>query len=365
MKKRFIITLLAVFFVMGTLGIAAAYSSYLTSFASTYPASTSASTFSCGICHIDPAGGGPRNGYGTAYANAGHNFPAIESLDSDGDGSTNIAEITAGTNPGDATSYPAPVACTSFTYSAFSACKTNNTQTRTVLSSLPAGCTGGTPVLTQACTYVPPVTTCTSFTYSAFSACQPNNTQTRTVLTSLPAGCTGGTPVLTQACTYVPPVTTCTSFTYSAFSACQPNNTQNTNRAHQSACGLYRWHAAPDANLQLCPAGNGLHVVYLFGLVGLSGEQHPDTNRAFQSACGMYRRNPACDTDLQLCPASPGKSPGDITCVNRFVLGHGVSGADYRRSIEPLKRHSRKEGGSTSPSFFISPATRNPSPEFD
>ena len=52
------------------------------------------------------------------------------------------------------------------------------------------------------------VTTCTSFTYSAYGACQPNNTQVRTVLTSSPAGCTGGTPAaLTQACTYVPPCT--------------------------------------------------------------------------------------------------------------------------------------------------------------
>ena len=45
--------------------------------------------------------------------------------------------------------------------------------------------------------------TCTSFTYSAFGPCQPNGTQTRTVVTSSPAGCTGGTPVLTQTCTYV------------------------------------------------------------------------------------------------------------------------------------------------------------------
>ena len=280
MKKRFIITLLAVFFVMGTLGIAAAYSSYLTSFASTYPASTS-STFSCGICHIDPAGGGPRNGYGTAYANAGHNFPAIESLDSDGDGSTNIAEITAGTNPGDASSYPAPVACTSFTYSAFSACKTNNTQTRTVLSSLPAGCTGGTPVLTQACTYVPPVTTCTSFTYSAFSACQPNNTQTRTVLTSLPAGCTGGTPLLTQICNYVPPVTACTSFTYSGWSACQANNTQTRTVLTSLPAGctggtplvtqICNYVPPPPGNPQvISPASTGLYwdTVYQVLIIG-------------------------------------------------------------------------------------------------
>jgi len=121
---------------------------------------------------------------------------------------------------------PGGSTCTEFTYSAFGACQPDNTQARTVLTSLPAGCTGGTPVLTQACTYVPPTNVCTEFTYSAFGACQPDNTQARTVLTSLPAGCTGGTPVLTQACTYVPPTNVCTEFTYSAFGACQPDNTQ-------------------------------------------------------------------------------------------------------------------------------------------
>ncbi|MBI5101301.1 MAG: hypothetical protein HZB33_05650, partial [Nitrospirae bacterium] len=84
-------------------------------------------------------------------------------------------------------------------------CQSNNTQTRTVLTSSPAVCTGGSPVTTQACTYVPPVTACTSFTYSAWGTCQSNNTQTRTVLTSSPAGCTGGSPVITQVCNYVPP----------------------------------------------------------------------------------------------------------------------------------------------------------------
>jgi hypothetical protein len=48
--------------------------------------------------------------------------------------------------------------------------------------------------------------TCEAFTYSAFGACQPSNTQSRTVLTSSPTGCTGGAPVLTQACVYVPPI---------------------------------------------------------------------------------------------------------------------------------------------------------------
>lgn len=44
-----------------------------------------------------------------------------------------------------------------------------------------------------------PPTTCTSFTYSAWSACS-NGTQTRTVASSSPSGCTGGNPVLSQSC---------------------------------------------------------------------------------------------------------------------------------------------------------------------
>jgi pectate lyase len=58
---------------------------------------------------------------------------------------------------------------------------------------------------TSTVTVTSPATTCSSFTYSGWGACQPNNTQTRTVLTSSPAGCAGGSPVLSQACTYVPP----------------------------------------------------------------------------------------------------------------------------------------------------------------
>jgi len=101
---------------------------------------------------------------------------------------------------------PGGSTCTAFTYSAFGDCQADGTQTRTVLTSSPTGCTGGTPALTQTCTTVPPANACTAFTYSAFGDCQPDGTQTRSVLTSSPTGCTGGTPVLTQACTYVPPV---------------------------------------------------------------------------------------------------------------------------------------------------------------
>ncbi len=201
--------MLAMVFIIGAVGSASALSSYYSSFTSTYPSSATAS-FSCEICHV-PAGPPNRNPYGAAYASAGHSFSAIEGQDSDGDGATNIAEINAGTNPGDpgSTPAPAPVACTGYTYSAWSACSANGQQTRTVTGNTPSGCTG-TPstaaVLTQSCTPAP--VACTAYTYSAWSSCQPNNTQTRTVTSSSPAGCTGSpsASMLTQACTYVPPV---------------------------------------------------------------------------------------------------------------------------------------------------------------
>ena len=46
---------------------------------------------------------------------------------------------------------------------------------------------------------------CTSWTYTAWGACQENNTQSRTVASSLPSGCTGGSPILTQECVYATP----------------------------------------------------------------------------------------------------------------------------------------------------------------
>lgn len=131
---------------------------------------------------------------------------------------------------------PPPVACT-YTTGAWGACQPNSTQSRTVSASS-SGCTGTPPASSQSCTYVPPVVTCTAFTYNAFTpaVCPANGQQTRTVATSSPAGCTGGSPVLTQACTYVPPVTTCSSFTYSALTpAVCPASGQQTRTVASSA----------------------------------------------------------------------------------------------------------------------------------
>ena len=69
-------------------------------------------------------------------------------------GSATHDAAASGTDAGSSPPPPPPPTCTSFTYSAWSACMSNNTQTRTVISSSPSGCTGGTPVLTQSCTYI-------------------------------------------------------------------------------------------------------------------------------------------------------------------------------------------------------------------
>jgi hypothetical protein len=132
---------------------------------------------------------------------------------------------------GDAAITVAP-ACTSFTYSAWGTC-TNGTQTRTVATSVPAGCMGGaSPVLSQSCTVAP---ACTGYTYSAWGTCT-NGTQARTVLTSIPTGCTGGaSPVLSQSCTagpvtltISPKTTTVDACTQRSFTA-SVSNTSNLN----------------------------------------------------------------------------------------------------------------------------------------
>jgi len=58
------------------------------------------------------------------------------------------------------------------------------------------GCPSGQSCTANTCAAI----TCTSFTYSAWGSCISNN-QTRTVVTSSPTGCTGGSPSLSQGCT--------------------------------------------------------------------------------------------------------------------------------------------------------------------
>jgi len=212
-----------------------------------------------------------------------------------------------------ACTYVPPVnACTAFTYSAYGDCQPDNSQTRTVLSSSPAGCTGGSPQTSQACTYVPPVNTCTAFTYSAYGSCQPDNSQTRTVLSSSPAGCTGGSPVTSQACTYVPPVTTCTAFTYSAYGACQSNSTQTRSVLSSSPAGCT---GGSPVTMQACVYtppldGAALYTQYCSGCHGNSQkgasassiQSAIDSNRGGMGSAALRALTPAQIAAISAAP---------------------------------------------------------------
>lgn len=64
---------------------------------------------SCITCHVNPDGKGGVNAYGGHWKAYGQNFAAIEALDSDADGFSNIEEILAASWPGDAGSTPGPM----------------------------------------------------------------------------------------------------------------------------------------------------------------------------------------------------------------------------------------------------------------
>jgi len=80
-----------------------AKSNYLTAFVAAYPHTAASALNSCSVCHTSIP---QLNSYGHDYQSHGRNFDAIELLDSDGDGYTNLEEIQALTFPGDANSYP-------------------------------------------------------------------------------------------------------------------------------------------------------------------------------------------------------------------------------------------------------------------
>jgi hypothetical protein len=67
--------------------------SYLSDFKAQYPATTGTRLDTCGTCHLDFGGGGTLNAYGEAALSVDFDFAAIESVDSDGDGTSNMGEI--------------------------------------------------------------------------------------------------------------------------------------------------------------------------------------------------------------------------------------------------------------------------------
>ncbi|MDC1205403.1 hypothetical protein N8083_00985 [Candidatus Pacebacteria bacterium] len=51
----------------------------------------------------------------------------------------------------------------------------------------------------------PNAPTCTSWTYGTWGTCTSGGTQLRSIVTSSPSGCAGGSPATSQSCTYTPP----------------------------------------------------------------------------------------------------------------------------------------------------------------
>jgi hypothetical protein len=115
MRKKILSVVVALVFVLGISGLALANNGALGDFNAQYPANTLGS--SCSICHTNAPNTNP---YGAALVGQGATgdaiaaamFQAVETVDSDGDGATNIQEINQGFFPGDPTSTPPPVGVT-------------------------------------------------------------------------------------------------------------------------------------------------------------------------------------------------------------------------------------------------------------
>ncbi|MGZ8755072.1 MAG: hypothetical protein ACXW15_07785, partial [Acidimicrobiia bacterium] len=105
----FLVVALGVFAITDS---ASAKDSILNSFTTTYPATAGSTLDSCSTCHTSvPA----LNAYGAALRADGLNFSAIEGLDSDGDGVTNLTEIRNLTGPGNVAAFPTTTTTTTTT----------------------------------------------------------------------------------------------------------------------------------------------------------------------------------------------------------------------------------------------------------
>lgn len=90
---------------------------YLAAARNQYPAIIGTNLDGCQLCHYtDPVIWPNRNLYSLAFELNGYDFTAIEALDSDGDGYTNIEEINALSLPGDRNDIPVSGAVTSWIY---------------------------------------------------------------------------------------------------------------------------------------------------------------------------------------------------------------------------------------------------------
>ncbi len=162
--------------------------SWMTQTQAQYPTIVGTPLDSCNLCHTSSLA---LNVYGNDFAKNSHSFTAIQNLDSDQDGYTNLEEINALTFPGDLNSHPA----------------TSPTPTRTLVpptaTSTPVPPTATRTPVPPTATPLPPTPTNTPV--------PPSATPTHT---SIPATATATAtrvpPTATSANTLFPPTATMT-----------------------------------------------------------------------------------------------------------------------------------------------------------
>ncbi|HLA19238.1 MAG TPA: hypothetical protein VJ253_07940, partial [Dehalococcoidia bacterium] len=160
------------------------FNSDLNGFKAQYPAVVGTRLDTCGTCHLDFDGGGTLNAYGDAYLNSG-SFTAIESLDSDGDGASNLTEINALFMPG--------LSCTTYTQAVNPPAGLAD-----YVDQANIGCVSGTPTPTPTATSTPTPTPTATPTPTPTPTETPTPTPTPTTETPTP------TPTPTPAETPTP-----------------------------------------------------------------------------------------------------------------------------------------------------------------
>lgn len=105
MRYKIIIVSMLVVTVLLSLPLASSRPAYLEDFKQQYDTGDT-KLDTCNTCHENSNGGGPRNPYGTAFESNNRDFVSIEDQDSDGDGFTNMEEISALTFPGNSEDHP-------------------------------------------------------------------------------------------------------------------------------------------------------------------------------------------------------------------------------------------------------------------
>ncbi len=172
---------------------------------SQYPAIVGTTLDNCSLCHTSAPSLNP---YGMDFAKYAHDFSAIENLDSDKDGYTNVVEIRALTFPGDSASFPAPSATSTPT-------KAPPTATRTRTPIPPTATpTKIPPTPTRTQTPLPPSATPTNVPPTATrppTSVPPSATPTKVLPTQTPTqDPPTATTTPTRTSTRVPPTATAT-----------------------------------------------------------------------------------------------------------------------------------------------------------